>query len=98
MTPETIIAATLGPIVLLIVQAIKSFIPNLGQRAIPLTVLLSALFASLLVDWTVGWQLAGIQLATFTLGIAGVASGVYSWKPKQGETVVLDYRDYSDED
>lgn len=92
MSPETIIAATLGPLVLLIVQAVKSFVPDIGQKAIPLTIVLSAGFATLLVDWTATWQLSLIEMATFTLGIAGVASGVYSWKPKS-EDVVVDYSD-----
>jgi len=96
MTPETIIAATLGPLVLLIVQAIKSFVPNLGQKAIPLTIVLSAGFASLLVNWGDPIQTALIALAAYTLGIAGVASGVYSWKAKKGDTVIQ-YPDFSDD-
>jgi ABC-type glucose/galactose transport system permease subunit len=95
MSPEVIIAATLGPLVLLIVQAIKSFVPDLGQKAIPVTILISCLFAVLLVDWSLMWQTSFIQLATFTLEIAGVASGVYSWKPKKNDINLPDYVDES---
>ena len=96
MTPETIIAATLGPLVMLIVQGIKSFLPNLGQKAVPLTIVLSAGFASLLVNWGDPIQVALIALAAYTLGISGVASGVYSWKPKEKETFI-EFPDFSDE-
>lgn len=96
MTPEVVIAATLGPLVMLLVQAVKSFFPNLGQKAIPLTIFLSALTASLLVEWELALQASLIQLATYTLEIAGVASGVYSWKPKKEEVNVA-IPDYSDD-
>lgn len=96
MQPEVVIAATLGPLVMLLVQAVKSFFPNLGQKAIPLTIFMALLMASLLVEWELQWQAALIQLVTYTLEIAGVASGVYSWKPKDGETTI-ELPNYSDE-
>lgn len=96
MEPEVIIAATLGPLVMLLVQAIKSLVPNMGQKAIPLTMVFATLFGLLLVDFSLSWQMAMLQLSTYILEIAGVASGVYSWKPKDVE-VTLELPDYSDE-
>jgi len=92
MTPEIIIASTLGPMVLLIIQAIKTFVPDLGRKAIAVNFVLAIGFSALLVEWSDPWQAIAIALATYTLAISGVASGVYSW----GKTTVT-LEDYIDE-
>lgn len=76
---ESIIELTLVPLVLLIVQALKTVRPQLDRYAITVVLFVAAGMSSILVDWTEGWQVITLDMLTYTVMIASGASGVYSW-------------------
>lgn len=92
---EEIIQLTLIPLALLIVQAIKTVAPKTSDYAIPIVLFVALSLSVVLVDWSLTWQGATLQLFTFAVMIASGASGVYSWG-KKGDTNV-ELEEYLDE-
>jgi len=91
---EEIIQLTLVPLVLLIVQALKTVAPKTGGYAIALVLFIALGLSTVLVDWSVSIQEALLGWLTFTVMIASGASGVYSWSKKGDVTVEIpDYAD-----
>lgn len=84
-----IINVILGPFLMLVVQVVKSTVPALKERGVLLVFLGSILLSTLVVDWTGTWQAIGLDFAEAILTIAGVASGVYSWRKKEEVAVEL---------
>lgn len=90
-----VIQTALGPLTVLIVQAVKNVVPRFEPFAIPTVLLVAGLFAALLVDWSSNIQAALLSLAVMTIQVASMASGMYSWSKK--ESVEITIPDYSDE-
>lgn len=82
---ESIIELTLVPLVLLIVQALKTVRPQLDAYAVAVVLVVAGLLSTILVDWTSGWQTSILEMLTYTVMIASGASGVYSWSKNKSK-------------